>query len=146
VGCKKDQEVKKLDSIEIKFINFDDSNLKSIYVKCELFDYAGQPNGGSFNNIYNISLQDTITIIISNNNADYMNSIRKKKIKLGFRNKVYSPLLAAMNLIIDGNPYAPGWHYNRWYVPIDDTVNDLSKRVYYIRWPDDSISMREMLW
>ncbi|GAA4329592.1 hypothetical protein [Flaviaesturariibacter amylovorans] len=98
---------------------------------------------------YNVPPGDTLRFertLPNRNPIDLASLGRRFKVRVSFPTKVFSPLAYSRNFIVEGQPYAIGWTFGRYFqLPAYELVGQDQNRVRYINWPADTAVLEEVM-
>lgn len=136
-----------VNSVEYRFIT-NDPNIFGYAINFEVKNQKGEYIDAIHQAFSNVIPGDTIRLNLNaDGKTEFLNSVRTLQMKITHKNKVYSPVLAAEGVYIDGDPYVIGWHYSRMYKFIKpDTVRSATENMRYINLPKDTLLLKEILW
>jgi hypothetical protein len=147
ISCKKKLEQPFLNELEYRIVNNGDSNISAFVISTEVLlpeDGSGMGPSAAFNGIRPYDTVILKVTDVTNSNKNFLNAERSFHLRVGYRQKIFSPLYFSHNFIVDGSPYAIGWTYaQNFKTKSGDTVNSLNKKIFYINWPADSAKLDE---
>jgi hypothetical protein len=140
-GCKKSisNDASNLKWIQFRLIS-SDPNIRAVSLTAEAIHDDSVHYASQYNLFQNVNTSDTFVMRLSAYpGQSFLNGRFRTILRIQHINKVYSPVLAANGVYVDGDPYIIGWHYVRqWQLKEPQTIRSASDTIYYIRMQTDT--------
>lgn len=142
LGCKKEEQPQEKE-VQLSWLEYrllvNDPNINAVGLMAIAIDTSGKQLAHEYTSWRNASLGDTLLLRIKTDpGKELLYSVRKLQMSVVHKSKVYSPYRASLGIIVDGDPYVPGWVYVRWYNSKPDTVKAKVEQINYIRLSADT--------
>lgn len=147
-SCKKpaDNDSANLNWIQFRLIS-SDPNIRAVGLTAEAIHSDGIHYTSHYHLFQSVNTKDTFVMRLrASPGQSFLNSSFQTTLRIQHINKVYSPVLAASGVYVEGDPYLIGWHHVRqWGLKQPEAIHTARDTIYYIKLQTDTSKYVESL-